>query len=109
MKTRLRQAWEKQVWPRQTPDNLSTGSGRYPGNKQSRRCPIDRARAASRDFMQGTVGEAARWQNAIDFWNPEWQHCPGSYEAAFEMLDALAQFGNQGIFGGRLHRLNSSM
>ncbi len=94
MQSHLGQRREKQIRARQAPDNRSRRSSRDAGGEERGRSAIDRAGAATRDFMERAIGQAAAGQGRVDLRHVKREDGSGMRRTTFKLADALAKLGN---------------
>ncbi len=90
METRLRQCREKQVWTRHAPKNLSLGSRSDPCHAEGRGRTIDRSGSATREFVQGAIGETPAWKHRVYFGNPKSKAADLSRRSALKGGDTVS-------------------
>ncbi len=90
MKTRQRQRRKKQVWTRHAPKDLSLRSRSDPGNAEGRRRTIDRSGPATRELVQGAIGQTAARKHGVYFGNPKSKAADLPRRTALERGDAVA-------------------
>lgn len=90
MKTRQRQRREKKVWTRHAPKDLPLGSRSDPRHTESRSRTIDCSGPATRELMQGAIGQTSAWKHRVYFGNPKSKAADLSRRTAFKGGDAVA-------------------
>lgn len=90
MKTRQSQRREKQVRPRHAPKDLPLGSRSDPRHTEGGGGTIDRSGPATRELVQGTIGETPAWKHRVYFGNPKSKAADLSRRTALEGGDAIA-------------------
>ena len=98
MEAHLSQCRKEQVRARQAPNDRSRCPGRDAGGEERGRSAIDRAGAATRDFMQCAVGEPAAGQGRVDLRHLKREDGSGMRRTTFKLADALAKLGNYRIW-----------
>lgn len=93
IEARLGQRREKQVWTRQTPDDLAFGAGRNPGNEQGGGGSIDGTDATACELMKSAARKTASWQHGIDLGDTEGQAFQWHRRATPKGGDTAAQIG----------------
>jgi hypothetical protein len=90
MKTRQRQRREKQVWTRHAPKDLPLGSRSDPRHTEGRCRTIDRSGPATRELVQGAIGQTAARKHRVYFGNPKSKAADLPRRTALEGGDAIA-------------------
>ncbi len=90
MKTRQRQRREKQVRTRHAPKDLSLGSCRDPRHAEGGGRTIDSSGPATRELVQGAIGQTAARKHRVYFGNPKSKAADLSRRTALKGGDTVA-------------------
>jgi hypothetical protein len=90
MKTRQSQRREKQVWTRHAPKNLPLGSRSDPSNAEGGGRTVHRSGPATRELVQGAIGQTAAGKHGVYFGNPKSKAADLSRRTALKGGDTVA-------------------
>ncbi|MBY5394210.1 hypothetical protein HFN01_05160 [Rhizobium leguminosarum] len=90
MKTRQSQRREKQVWTRHAPKDLPLGSRRDPRHAEGSSRTIDRSGTATRELVQGAIGETPARKHGVYFGNPKSKAADLSRRSALKGGDTVS-------------------